>query len=320
MMRLAPLLLLLACAKPSAEGEHGEPADAAQTAVPVQLARVKKLGFDETVQAPGATQTLFEHKLKAPYPGRLVKLKAADGAHVSQGEVVAELLSQESDAAIAGAEAMARSAHTGQEKADAARALSLAHEQQVTRELRAPVSGVVLSHAVSEGDFISAGDELLQIAAPDAIVFVAQVMQSDLARVRPGQPASVKLPSVAEPLRGTVHALLPAASAAALAQPVRIDLKTPLQAVGLFGTVTIVIGHHGDALAVPEGALLRDDVSGVTRVATVDPSNAAHWVEVKPGLEQAGQVEVVGALHEGDRVIAAGQVGLPEGAKVIEAR
>ena len=62
--------------------------------------------------APGATQALVEHKLKAPWPGRLVKLHAADGAHVAQGEVVAEILSQESEAAIAGAESMGRSART----------------------------------------------------------------------------------------------------------------------------------------------------------------------------------------------------------------
>ena len=75
----------------------------------------------------------------------------------------------------------------------------------------------------------------------------------------------MKLAASLEPLAGTVHALLPAASATALAQPVRIDLKQPISAVGLFGTAAIVVGHHDQALAVPQGALLRDDVSGVTQ-------------------------------------------------------
>ena len=58
----------------------------------------------------------------------------------------------------------------------------------MSRVLRAPVSGVVLSHAVSEGEFVAAGDELFTLTSPGSIVFVAQVVQSDLAQLRPARP------------------------------------------------------------------------------------------------------------------------------------
>lgn len=320
MRRLLPLLLLIGCSHPATE-PSAEASDAGETRVPVQLGTARQMTFEETVQAPGATQALFEHKVRAPFPGTVARLSASDGARVSQGQVVAELLSQESEAAIAGAEAMAKAARTPHEKSDAARALELARSSGVTRLLRAPVSGVVLAHHASAGDVVASGDELLTIADPRAIVFVAQVVQTDLPRVHAGDPVTVSLASVEKPIPGKVQGVLPSESAAALTGPVRIDLSSQVTGVGLFGTATIVTGRRTGALGVPRSALLRDDVSGVTRVARVAADGTAHWVEVRPGLTGGDWVELAGStLRPGDRVITGGQVGLPEGAKVIEAR
>ncbi len=297
--------------------EAGAP-DAGETAVPVHLAHARRATFDDYVVAPGVTEALAQHKLKAPFAGRLRRLRVLDGAQVVKGEVVAELLSQESDAALAGAEAMARSARTDAQKSDGERALGLARTNQVTRALHAPVTGFVLSHGASEGDLVSAGDTLLELADPSAIVFVAQVVQSDLYRVRTAQRASVQLPSVPLPLTGTVQALLPTASAASLAQPVRIALQTRVAAVGLFGTARIIVGHHPDALGVPQEAVLRDDISGTSQLAVVGGDHRAHWLKVQPGLTEDGWVELVGSpLQAGQQVVVGGQVGLPEGAEVV---
>ena len=309
------VVLRLSCGKDPIEASAP---DAGQTSVPVRLAAAKLTGFDEAIVAPGVTEALAQHKLRAPFAGRLVRLRILDGAHVVKGEVVAELLSQESDAALAGAEAMARSARTDAQRSDGERALGLARASQVTRALRAPVTGFVLAHGASEGDLVSAGDTLLELADPSAIVFVAQVVQSDLSRVRTGQPASVQLPSLPHPSSGVVQALLPAASAASLAQPVRIALQTRVAAVGLFGTARIIVGHHPDAIGVPQEAVLRDDISGTSQLATVGADHLAHWVKVKPGLTQDGWVELVESpIQAGQQVVVGGQVGLPEGAEVV---
>jgi len=309
------VLLRLSCGKDSPDAVGP---DAGEVAVPVRLATAKRAPFDDMVVAPGVTDALAQHKLKAPFAGRLMRLRVLDGARVVKGEVVAELLSQESDAALAGAEAMARSARTEAQKADGERALGLARGSQVTRVLHAPVTGFVLSHGASEGDLVAAGDTLLELADPSAIVFVAQVVQSDLSRIRVAQPATVELPSLPRPVTGSVQALLPAASAASLAQPVRIGLQTRLAAVGLFGTARIVVGRHPDAIAVPQEAVLRDDISGTSQLASVDAGHRAHWVKVRPGLSQSGWVELVDPpIQPGQQVVVAGQVGLPEGAQVV---
>jgi multidrug efflux pump subunit AcrA (membrane-fusion protein) len=116
-----------------------------------------------------------------------------------------------------------------------------------------------------------------------------------------------------------VHGILPSASSQNLSAPVRLDFSParPELPVGLFGTVTIIVGRHEGAIVVPAAAVLRDDVSGVSRVAVIGAGDQAHWIAVQTGLREGGQVEIVSpAITPGTRVITDGQVGLPEGAKV----
>ena len=74
-----------------------------------------------------------------------------------------------------------------------------------------------------------------------------------------------------------------------------------------------------EALVPPAAAVMRDDISGISRVALVTPAGLTHWVNVTTGATQGGNVEIqLPALTVGQRVIVSGQVGLPEGSKVRE--
>jgi multidrug efflux pump subunit AcrA (membrane-fusion protein) len=117
-----------------------------------------------------------------------------------------------------------------------------------------------------------------------------------------------------------VHDVLPQANAADFTAPVRIDLSggaaPGASSVGLFGTARIVVARKENAVVVPDAAILRDDVSGVSRVALVKDGRA-HWVDVVTGLRGAPGTQIVSpALSPSDSVVVSGQVGLPEGARV----
>jgi multidrug efflux pump subunit AcrA (membrane-fusion protein) len=119
------------------------------------------------------------------------------------------------------------------------------------------------------------------------------------------------------PLAGRVHGILPAASSENLSAPVRIDLASSPGGIGLFGTARIAVGERRDVSAIPEAAVLRDDVYGTARVAFVTADRRTHWVTVTTGTVQDGMVEIVAPpLAPGATVIVAGQVGLPEGTPV----
>jgi RND family efflux transporter MFP subunit len=314
---LAPLLLL-ACASPGG-GSAPAAGDAGGAAgTPVRVAAVERTTLTIAVTGSGRTDALEQQKVRAPFKGKLASLLVADGDHVRDGQIVGEMISLDSESALIGAQSLLASAHTAQARADARRALKLAREGLVRAPLRAPEAAVVVSHGADEGSLVAEGQDIVSLAASDSFIFRADIVQTDLPRVRPGQAVVVRLPSSAQPVPGTVHSVLPAASATDLTVPVRVDLHlSGTLAIGLFGTARITVGEARDVIALPAAAVLRDDVTGKERVALVAPDGKAHWEDVTTGLRSGGFVEIrAPPLAPGARAIVQGQIGLPEGAPV----
>jgi RND family efflux transporter MFP subunit len=322
--RIALAALVLLSFFPGCGGKKGE-SDAgkkesseARPATPVKAASVSRLTLAEIVSAPAKVTAMAQAKVRAPYAGTLTELRVTDGDVVAGGQVIGSIIARDSEAALSGAREMGRQALTAAEKADAARALALAQMNLVRTPLKVASDGVVVSHAASAGDRVSEGEEIVAVAEGRSLVLVADVPQAQLSKIRPGEAVTIEI-SGREPLSGTVHDVLPAGTGSDLTVPVRIDFPAGPRAfsAGLFGTARIRVGEHRDAVTVPDAAVLRDDVTGSTRVALVGADGKAHWVAVTAGLSQGGRTEIVApALAPDVRVITAGQAGLPEGAPV----
>ncbi len=313
---------LLSCTSGTAVHDAGPGSDA-ELAVPVTIATARIVDLPVVVNGPGRTATGEKLDIRAPFDGVLVDLAVADGDHVTTDQVLGSIISQDSAAALAGAREMLRSARTQTERRDARRARALARRYLVKKPLRAPEAALVLSHNVDEGAHVTANESIVTLVPVVDIMFMAQIAQPDLQSVRAGQPASIELASSPQPLAGTVHAILPGASSTDLTAPVRIDFSPHSQPrlLVLYRGAHITVGHHPHALVVPVQAVVRDDVTGVARVAVIDHTDHAHWVQVQTGLQHDGLVELVSApLSAGARVVVAGQVGLPEGAHVETSR
>ncbi len=315
------VLVSAACSRGGGEGDAAAAAsDTTAAATPVRAAPIERADVNVVVTAPGRTEALRQDRIRAPFPARLVALRVTDGDRVTAGQVVAEIVSKNSEAARQGAEQMLAAARSAQDSADARRAIQIARQTLVRQPLHAPAAGVVLSHAAEEGDYLDEGEVFLTIAEAGGVFFNAQVTQSDLDRVRPGQRASVDVPAVgAQPVGAVVHGVLPSASSQNLSAPVRLDFSParPDLPVGLFGTASIIVAHRRDAIVVPAAAVLRDDVTGISRVAVIDSTSRARWVVVQTGTQEGDRVEITTpALTPGQRVIVQGQVGLPDGTRV----
>lgn len=306
-------------ASPEKSGAAEAPAP---SGTPVRVAAVATADLPEIVTGPGRTVAIVRQQVRVPFASTLEELKVTDGDTVRKGDVLGSVLSRESEAALSGAREMVRDARTPAEKSDAARALELAERTLVRLPLRSAVDGVVVSHAASPGDRLSEGQEVLTLSAADSIVFVADVPQGDVTRVRPGQAVTIAFVGRKETVPGRLHDVLPAANAADLTVPVRIDLgpKDLRLPVGLFGTTRILVRERRNVTVVPSAAVLRDDVTGSTRIATVTPDGKAHWIEVRTGLSDGVVTEILDhALAAKQTVIVSGQTGLPEGAAVVVA-
>jgi RND family efflux transporter MFP subunit len=313
------VLTSAACHGGSGAGDATPSPSEAPASTPVQVAKVERTSMVQTVSAPGRTVALVQQKVRAPFAGTLTDLSVVVGDTVQRGEQVGTVVARDSEAAVTGAEEMLREAKTPAARADAERALVLARRNLVVAPLHASVAGVVTQRGAASGDRVAEDEELVTLAALDSVVFVADIAQSDLVHVRPGQEARVDLTGRGEPLRGVVHGLLANADAANSTAPIRIDLTSPppTLAVGLFGTARITVALRTKVAVVPQAAVLTDDVSGVRRLAEVIDGRA-HWIEVHTGLSENGKVEIASpALTPGTQVIVGGQVGLPDGTPVV---
>ncbi|MDX0760958.1 HlyD family efflux transporter periplasmic adaptor subunit [Sinorhizobium medicae] len=81
--------------------------------------------------------------------------------------------------------------------------------------IRAPVSGVVGNRKVREGEYVRPGSVLLSVVPLDGIWVVANLKETQLARVMPGQRAEIRVDGYSTTvIEGRVDSLAPASGAA----------------------------------------------------------------------------------------------------------
>jgi multidrug resistance efflux pump len=69
--------------------------------------------------------------------------------------------------------------------------LSGASEQPIRVTVNASASGIVRSKKVAEGQFVNAGDVLIELTDLKTVWVKADVFDSDIARIRPGLAAAI---------------------------------------------------------------------------------------------------------------------------------
>jgi multidrug resistance efflux pump len=80
-------------------------------------------------------------------------------------------------------------------------------------EVRAPVDGVVVARGASPGDTVPAGQPLLTLVDPARLWVNANVEETQIRRVRRGQPVEVRVDALDQGLTGRVAAITPASAA-----------------------------------------------------------------------------------------------------------
>jgi membrane fusion protein (multidrug efflux system) len=125
----------------------------------------------------------------------------------------AELDVSRNQAAVTGAKRATLQAALAQSEAAVARAqaaLDLARQDQTHTVIRAAIDGVVGDRQVEPGDYVQPGTRLLTIVPLGSLYVTANFKETQVARMNPGQPATVKvdaLPGVA--LKGEVESFAP---------------------------------------------------------------------------------------------------------------
>jgi HlyD family secretion protein len=206
--------------------------------------------------------------------------------------------------------------------------------QLAQTRVTAPAGGLILNRSAHLGDVASSGARLFQLVRDERYELQAQVPETDLRDIEPGQ--TVQVSSDADPtltLTGKVRIVSPAVDQASRQGTVRIDLDAhPKLRVGMFVRGRIALGEV-QMIAVPAAAVLnREGASSVfvlegdvVRARRVEPAvHSGVWLGLRTGLQPGDSVVIEGAgyLKDGDRVRIApalGQLDAPSGASDVQA-
>jgi membrane fusion protein, copper/silver efflux system len=169
-----------------------------------------------------------------------------------------------------------------------------------------PRDGLVLQRSAIEGMKAAAGETLFRIGDIATLWVLADVPERDLAGVRVGQAATVRLRSApGRTFTGKVAVLYPQVNPDTRATRVRIELPNPDGALlpDMYADVTIATGDAKPVVAVPDDAVID---TGERQVVLLDRGEGRFEPRpVKVGVRGEGYTEIRDGVAVGDRVVTA---------------
>jgi RND family efflux transporter MFP subunit len=176
-------------------------------------------------------------------------------------------------------------------------------------KVRAPIAGTVTRVDAAPGAFVDEGQELFHVADLDRLWLEARVSEADLGRL--GRPTGAWFEAEGDdepieiPREGlvTVGGVLDPQTRTV---PVIFELANSERRlrVGVSVRAHVVVGEPIDAVAVPVGAILREEGQDVVMVMAGGESFERRPVRL--GIRDSGFVQVLSGLEPGERVVSTG--------------
>lgn len=341
---------------PKKDAKDPKAAAPAKAALTVTVTQAQTARLPMKISANGNIAPWQEASVGTEANGlRLAEVRANVGDVVKKGQVLAVFASDtvqadvaQSKAAVAEAEAMLGEAaanaqrarelgpagalsgqqinnyltaeRTAQARLEAMRAALKVQQLRLAQtQVVAPDSGIISARSATVGAVLPAGQELFRLIRQGRLEWRAEVPSGDLARLKPGMPASVAASNTAAPVTGKVRMVAPTVDAQTRNGIVYVDLNpTPEVKAGMYARGEFDIGQS-EALTLPQSAVVLRD--GFNYVLKVGPDSKVMQAKVGVGRRVGERIEITSGLDAQTKVVAAGGGFLAEGdvVRVVEA-
>ncbi len=260
------------------------------------------------VQATGTVQPENRLVIKPPINGRIDSVKVQEGQRVQKGQVLG-LMSSTDRAALLD---VAHSKGVDEVK----------HWEDLYRPtpIIAPMAGLVIARSIEPGQTIAATDQIFVMS--DRLLVVAQVDETDMAKIKLGQAATLTLDAYpASMIVGTVHQI--AYEAKTVNNVTVYDVQILPSEVpdfmrsGMTAGAQFKVDSRTGVLVLPATVIKRVGARTFVLQRTDDPEQREtkpDEVDVKLGLSDGKTVEILGGLAEGATVLQEA-LKLPEAEK-----
>lgn len=182
-----------------------------------------------------------------------------------------------------------------------------------------PVDGYVIEKNVVEGSIVEAGMKVFRIVPIEKVWLKAEIYQSSLLQIKPGDKATITLPYIPGKTF-TAHAayIYPYLQGNARTGEVLFQLDNPIQELLLDMYANIELNINlGERLQVPDSAVI---YIGPDRIVFLDLGEGRlSPKKVNVGLQSNGYYEVISGLNPGDRVVTSGNFLIAAESRILSA-
>ncbi len=178
--------------------------------------------------------------------------------------------------------------------------------------LLSPIDGEIVERLVSPGQLLQAGaSQAFTISDMSTVWVLANVYQTDLAYVKPGEEVEVVSDAFPDIFHGKISYLAPAVDVNTRTLQARIVVENSGRKLkkDMYVTVTVKAGRVENAIAVPDSAVLRDD-ENQTFVYVAAGENRFRRRTVEIGQSQDGRTQILRGLSAGDKIVGDGSLFL----------
>jgi len=190
-----------------------------------------------------------------------------------------------------------------------------------TLTLSSPANGYVITKSVIEGDRVSPGMRLFQLADLSTVWAIANVYDYELPFVSVGQNAKLAMPYLpGQIFEGEISYIYPYLNNKNRSVEVRIEIPNKNMALkpNMYGAVSIESELPGERLVIPNQAVIR---SGIRDLVFLSMGGGKFMPrEVNLGAVSGDDmIEIISGLNEGDIVVTSSQFMLDSESRLREA-
>lgn len=167
--------------------------------------------------------------------------------------------------------------------------------------IRAPYEGVITERLFEPGEYVSAGEAVIEILNLSLLEASLEIPEKYLGLVRKGE-VLVEFESAYPPRIANVIAISPKVSSSTRTFTVRVEVENSdmLLSSGQFITVELELQNLMGQISIPSDALVRrDGESYVWKYA----DGKAQRIRIKDGIQQDGWILVQNGLKAGEQII-----------------
>ncbi len=249
--------------------------------------------IQNVITSTGTVQPQNRLEIKPAINGRIEDILVQEGDKVKKGQILA-MMSSEDRAALLDA--------AGSQGEEAVKYWSEVYKQV---PLSVPIDGEVIVRAVEPGQSITTSTVVLVLS--DRLIVNAQVDETDIGKVKVGQPVTITLDAYPEvEVKGIVDHIAYESQLVNNVTTYSVEILPEQMPEffrsGMSANVTIIVANKDNVLIIPNEAVVKEKGESFVKLLK-SPGSAPELNKVLLGMADDTNVEVVSGLNPNDIII-----------------